>query len=105
MVAAKVPITKDDFDRLKDSIDRWRVQMQAEQDKQRKTIYGNGEPGLDELVRRHDAMLTEVKQFIDLTRPMVVFYKVGVWFASAIGLSVIALIWGMVTGTVEVVFP
>lgn len=34
-----------------ESYDRWRVQMQAEQDRIHKTLFGNGEPGWDEQLR------------------------------------------------------
>src|SRR5258706_11392892 len=44
--------------RLRDSIDRWRVQIQVKQDdlltqmeKHEKKLYGNGEPGMDEQIR------------------------------------------------------
>ena len=74
-------------------------------------VNGNGSLGLDEQVRtnrrdidsvRND--VTVIKKFTETLQPMVLFYKVGVWFASAIGLSIIALIWGLLTGSVELMF-
>jgi hypothetical protein len=37
-------------------------------------------------------------------QPMKLFYKVAVWFASGIGLSIVVLIGGILTGKVEVIF-
>lgn len=37
-------------------------------------------------------------------RPMKTFYAIGVWAGSAIGVLVIGLIWGMLTGRVQLVF-
>lgn len=74
-------------------------------------VNGNGTIGIDELVRQnqkdiatHKLELDILKEFMKSQQPMVVFYKVGVWFASAIGLSVIALIWGLLTGQVVLDF-
>lgn len=74
-------------------------------------INGNGTLGLDEIVRQnqhelqsHSRDLDSLKEVVKGIQPMVMFYKVGVWFASAIGLSIIALIWGMLTGQVVLDF-
>ena len=40
----------------------------------------------------------------DEYRPMKTFYAVGVWAASAIGMLFIGLLWGMLTGRVQLVF-
>jgi len=37
-------------------------------------------------------------------RPMKTFYAVGVWAASAFGVLFIGLLWGMLTGRVQLVF-
>ena len=50
-MAATKQITQDDFKRFTDTIDRWRVTMQVQIDKHNKTLYGNGEPGIDEQIR------------------------------------------------------
>jgi hypothetical protein len=59
------PVTKQDFDGLKDTLDRWRVKTQAmvdshdkkltenkeQLDQQHHALFGNGEPGMDEQIR------------------------------------------------------
>lgn len=45
------PITSDDLDKLKDTLDRWRVQVQEKVEKHHETLYGNGKPGMDEQIR------------------------------------------------------
>ena len=37
--------------RLTDTLDRWRVSMQSKIEKHEKSLYGNGEPGMDENIR------------------------------------------------------
>lgn len=37
-------------------------------------------------------------------RPMKTFYAIGVWAGSAIGVLFIGLLWGMLTGRVQLVF-
>ncbi len=37
-------------------------------------------------------------------RPMKTFYSVGIWAASAFGVLFIGLLWGMLTGRVQLVF-
>lgn len=79
----------------------------------RKIITGNGTGiGLDEQVRnnkreidRHEEQLRDIKGFMELLKPVIIFYKVGVWLAALIGVSIITLIWGMVTGQVKIVIP
>lgn len=41
----------DEFKQLTDTLDRWRVKIQAVADKHEKTLYGNGEAGMDEQIR------------------------------------------------------
>lgn len=74
-------------------------------------VNGNGTIGIDELVRQnqkdiavHGKELEVLKDFVKSQQPMIMFYKVGVWFASAIGLSLIALIWGLLTGQASINF-
>lgn len=49
------PVTRqdviDEVTKLKDSIDRWRVQVQTRQDKHDEALFGNGKPGMDEQIR------------------------------------------------------
>ena len=51
MAAKRKAATIDDVLSRFDSIDRWRVTVQARIDKHDKTLYGNGEPGHDEMIR------------------------------------------------------
>lgn len=44
-------VTQADFQKLTDTLDRWRVQVQAKQEKHEHTLYGNGTPGMDEQIR------------------------------------------------------
>lgn len=37
-------------------------------------------------------------------RPMKAFYSVGIWAASAFGVLFIGLLWGMLTGRVQLVY-
>ena len=48
--------------KLRDSLDRWRVPVQAEIDRHRQTIYGNGDPGLDERIRNIERSLKTLIQ-------------------------------------------
>jgi hypothetical protein len=47
---------------------------------------------------------SETKRVIDETRPAIVFYRVGIWFASALGLSIIGLFFALMTGRAEIIF-
>ncbi len=38
------------------------------------------------------------------TQPAVIFSRVGLWFASAIGLGVITFIGGLLTGRIQLIF-
>lgn len=74
-------------------------------------INGNGTIGLDEMVRQnqrdvasHTRDLGELKEVMKGLQPAIMFYKVGVWFASALGLSILALIWSILTGQVSLDF-
>ncbi len=44
-------ITEAESLRRTESIDRWRAQVEAKQQKHDKFLYGNGEPGMDEVLR------------------------------------------------------
>jgi|WetSurMetagenome_2_1015567.scaffolds.fasta_scaffold52991_3 hypothetical protein len=58
-------VTKKDFERLTDTIDRWRVQTQAKIEKHDKTLYGNGEPGMDEQIRGIHTWINEQRKAAD----------------------------------------
>ena len=46
--------------RLRDTVDRWRVQMQSTIEKHHKTLYGNGEPGMDEILRNTNKSINDL---------------------------------------------
>ena len=45
-----------------ESIDRWRAAIQSTMDKHSKTLYGNGEPGHDEMIRGIYGHIKEQKE-------------------------------------------
>ena len=53
--------TIDDVLRKLESIDRWRVVWEEEKKKHAKTLYGNGDPGVDEMLRGVYAYINEQK--------------------------------------------
>lgn len=58
-------VTRGDFDKLTDTLDRWRVRQEVRIDKHEKTLYGNGEPGMDEQIRGIHAWISEQKKASD----------------------------------------
>ncbi len=53
---------------------------------------------------RDRLLFTAVIDIYEHLEPMVAFYKVGMWFASALGGSLILLVFGLMTGQVELLF-
>lgn len=51
MTKAQSPVTAQQFTAFTDTMDRWRVTVQAKLDQHHKALYGNGEPGIDEMIR------------------------------------------------------
>ena len=49
--------------------------------------------------------IIDIYDELEKFRPVIVFYKIGMFFASALGAAVLALIWGMVTHQVAISFP
>jgi len=45
----------------------------------------------------------DIYEKLDVLQPALTFYKVGMWFATGIGLAVLSLIGGILTGKVEVI--
>jgi len=45
----------------------------------------------------------ETKRVMLETQPAVVFYKVGIWMASAIGLSILGVVGALLTGQMEII--
>ncbi len=75
-------------------------------------VNGNDVPGLDEIARsnrkdidRHEEGIRKLMQFSETLQPVLVFYRVSIWIGSAVGLSVIALIWGILTHRIEITVP
>jgi len=48
--------------------------------------------------------ILDIYEQLDEIRPVVIFYRIGVWFASAIGLSVIGMLFALMTGKAELIF-
>lgn len=46
----------------------------------------------------------DIYEKLETLNPVLVFYKVGMWFASALGLGFLSLIIGILTGRAEVTF-
>lgn len=46
----------------------------------------------------------EIQKLRDETRPMMTFYRVALWAGMVLGVSFIGLMFGMLTGQVEVYF-
>ena len=67
--------------------------------------FGNGEVGADEQIRKNKEALNDLIIMARELRPMVLFYKVGIWAAGILGMSILALIWSLITGQVSLVFP
>jgi len=52
---------------------------------------------IDSMSKRYEEQISEIK-------PALTFYKVGMWISAAFGLSFIGLVFGMLTGQVQVIF-
>jgi hypothetical protein len=50
------------------------------------------------------ALEKQYKTMCDETRPVLIFYKVGLWLASALGILFVGLLFGIFTGQIEVIF-
>lgn len=61
------PVTRqdvmDEVSKLRDSIDRWRVQVQTRQDKHDEVLFGNGKPGMDEQIRTISSYISVLVRF------------------------------------------
>lgn len=101
MAANNRNVTKDDFKSLTDTLDRWRVQLQAKVDKHEKVLFGNGEPGLDEQIRGIHTWIGEQKKSADKKAE---FWGKFSWLIiSSIVISLIAFIGQAVIFWVRVV--
>jgi hypothetical protein len=75
------------------------------------TLYGNGSPGWDEMLRNIDTEQKkaaierqEIKQVLKEYQPMQTFYKVGIWVISILGSAILLLIWNFITGQATITF-
>jgi len=60
---------------------------------------------IDELKLRMDQMDAAIKALTDSVRPLVYTNKILTWLAIGFGGSIIALIWAILTHTVELIAP
>jgi len=67
-------------------------------------MYDQNEKLSKELKELRSDHVVEIAKLREETRPMMTFYKVGLWAAMALGASFIGLIFGMLTGQVEIFF-
>ena len=54
---------------------------------------------------RDDVLFTAIIDIYDQLAkfdPVLTFYKIGVYFAGALGISILGLLWGLLTGQVEI---
>jgi len=64
------------LERFKDTIDRWRVQYSTEQKRHSYTLYGNGEPGMDERIRNIEKNLQLILKLMWIILSGVVTYVI-----------------------------
>lgn len=70
-----------------------------------KRIVEEGKPlDVDTRDRMLFGAIIDIYENLEKFSPVLTFYKVGMFFASAIGMSVIVFIGALLTGQVEVVF-
>ena len=104
-MADNEPVTELQLKAALEPITREVNDMKASVSHMSKIVTGNGSGvGLDEQARNNRRDIDKHDKLIEDLRPVIIFYKVGVWFASGIGVMVIALLWGLLTGQVEI-FP
>lgn len=107
------PVTEEQLKIALEPITREVNDMRADLRGMQKIITGNGTGiGLDEQARnnrrdidKNSAEINELKKFSKELQPVILFYRVGVWMASVLGVSILALIWGLLTGQVEILTP
>ena len=73
----------------------------AEAYREMRKIIEQGKP--IDIDTRDRLLFTAIIDIYEKMDPMLTFYKIGIWFASGIGVSIIALIGGILTGRVELV--
>ena len=92
-------VTKGDFDKLRDTLDRWRVTIQVRQDEHHKFLFGNGEPGMDETLREVRKFMQEAdekEKARDKERRDAQLYYMRLTVGTALSSLIIMLINGVV---------
>ena len=70
-----------------------------------KRIVEQGKPlDIDTRDRLLFSAVIDIYEKLEQLQPALVFYQVGIYFASAIGISIIGFIGALVTGKVELIF-
>ena len=44
----------------------------------------------------------QLEKFTEKIGPAIIFYRVGIFFASALGLTIMGFLWGLLTGQIEI---
>ena len=60
---------------------------------------------IDELKTRMDALELSVKKMTDSIHPLIYTNKILTWLAGVLGVSIVALIWSIITHTLELTVP
>lgn len=67
----------DEVSKLRDTVDRWRVQAQAKLEKHEHVLYGNGNIGMDEQVRNINNQINLVAKLMWIVAGSIVTTSVG----------------------------
>ena len=65
----------------------------------------NAHTRIDELKLRMDALELSMKKLTDSIHPLIYTNKILTWLAGVLGVSIVALIWSIITHTVELIAP
>ena len=70
-----------------------------------KKIIDQGKPlDIDTRDRLLFSAVIDIYEKLEQLQPALVFYQVGVYFASAIGISVVGFLGALITGKIELIF-
>ena len=70
-----------------------------------KKIIDQGKPlDIDTRDRLLFSAVIDIYEQLEQLQPALVFYQVGVYFASAIGISVVGFLGALITGKIELIF-
>ena len=65
----------------------------------------NAHSRIDELNKRVDALDAAMKKLTDSIHPLIYTNKILTWLAGVLGVSIVALIWSIITHTLELTVP